>query len=335
MRPALRSFLGFCLLVAAACAGVPPPSPVGAQPLDLAIRSDPLLLKLDEPGLRRIGKLIWRGGISMTATSPNFGGWADLHVSPDGRTLTAISDLGSWLTATVAYDSSGNLIGLDQARIGSLRGLDGKPLAGKLETDAEGLAAMPDGSWLVSFERNHRIWRYPTLDGTPVPINLPEDFARQPENGGVEALTMLPDGRIVAISEEYSLSPGSLVGWIGQPGADGRYSWQTFQYASIPDFNPTALATTPEGDLLMLDRAYDVARGVRIRVLRVEAAELRPGNTIHPRELARLVSPVAVDNLEGVAASKGSRGETLLWLISDDNFNAIQRNLLLLFELEK
>ncbi len=86
---------------------------------------------------------------------------------------------------------------------------------------------------------------------------------------------------------------------------------------------------------MMLDRAYDVARGVRIRVLRFEAAELRPGNTIHPRELARLVSPVAVDNLEGVAASKGSRGETLLWLISDDNFNAIQRNLLLLFELEK
>ena len=112
MRPTLRSFVGFCLLVAAACAGVPPPSPVGAQPLDLTIRSEPLLLKLDEPGLRRIGKLIWRGGISMTGNSPSFGGWSDLHVSPDGRTLTTISDLGSWLTAAIDYDSSGNLAGL-------------------------------------------------------------------------------------------------------------------------------------------------------------------------------------------------------------------------------
>jgi len=335
MRPTLRSFVGFCLLVAAACAGVPPPSPVGAQPLDLAIRSEPLLLKLDEPGLRRIGTLIWRGGISMTADSPNFGGWSDLHVSADGRTLTTISDLGSWLTAAIEYDSSGDLAGLDRARIGSLRGLDGKPLANKVDADAEGMAPLPDGSWLVSFERNHRIWRYPTLDGVPLPINLPEDFARQPENGGVETLTAMPDGRVIAISEDYSVTPGLLVGWIGQPGADGRYSWQSFQYVKTQDFNPTALAPLPDGGFVLLERAFDMARGVRIRVMRFEAADLRPGGTVRARELARLVSPTAVDNLEGIAATKGTRGETLLWLISDDNFNPLQRNLLLLFELEK
>ena len=335
MRPALRSFVGFCLLVAAACAGVPPPSPVGAQPLDVAIRSEPLTLKLDEPGLRKIGKLIWRGGISMTGSSPNFGGWSDLHVTPDNHTLTTISDLGSWLTASIEYDSSGNLVGLGQARIGSLRGLDGKPLASKVEADAEGMASMSDGSWLVSFERHHRIWRYPTLDGVPVAINLPEDFARQPENGGVEALTVLPDGRIVAISEEHSMTPGLLTGWIGQPSAEGHYSWTAFQYTKIPDFNPTALTQLPDGGFVMLERAFDVARGVRVRVMRFEATELQPGSTIRARELARLASPVAVDNLEGVAATKGPRGETLLWLISDDNFNPLQRNLLLQFELEQ
>jgi hypothetical protein len=334
MRPALRSFVGFCLLVAA-CAGTPPPSPVGAQPVALEIRSEPLLLKLDEPGLRRIGKLIWRGGISMTSDSLNFGGWSDLHVSPDGRTLSAISDLGSWLTATIAYDSQGELDGLSDGRIGSLRGLDGKPLPNKIEADAEGMAAMPDGSWLVSFERNHRIWHYPTLDGTPVPLNLPDGFTRQPENGGVEALTALTDGRIVAISEEYSTTAGFVVGWIGQPAAEGRYAWQTFQYTKIPDFNPTALAALPEGGFVMLERAFDMAHGVRVRVMKVEAAELQPGATVRARELARLVSPVAVDNLEGIAATKGPRGETLLWLISDDNFSTLQRNLLLLFELEK
>jgi len=159
MRPAFRYVLGLCLLVAAACAGAPPSSPVGAQPNALVIRSHPLPLKLDEPGLRRIGKLIWRGGISMTANSANFGGWSDLHVSPDGRTLSSISDLGSWLTATIQYDSEGNLDGLSNGRIGSLRGLDGRPLARKEDADAEGMALMQDGSWVVSFERHHRLWR--------------------------------------------------------------------------------------------------------------------------------------------------------------------------------
>jgi hypothetical protein len=335
MRPALRSIVGFCLLVAAACAGIPPPSPVGAQPLDVVVRSETLLLKLDEPGLRKIGRLIWRGGLSMTANSPNFGGWSDLHVSADGRTLSSISDQGSWLTAAVDYDAQGNLAGLSQGKIGSLRGLDGKPLANKIDADAEGMARLPDGSWLVSFERRHRIWHYPTFDGTPRPVNLPDDFARQPENGGVEALTVLADGRIVAISEDYSPTPGFVAGWIGRPAGDGRYAWETFQYSKIADFNPTALAALPEGGFVLLERAFDMVRGVRIRVMKIGEADLQPGATVRAQELARLASPVAVDNLEGIAATKGPRGETLLWLVSDDNFNPLQRNLLLLFELEK
>jgi hypothetical protein len=69
--------------------------------------------------------------------------------------------------------------------------------------------------------------------------------------------------------------------------------------------------------------------------MRFDAAELRPGGTVHGRELAFLASPYAVDNLEGLAVTTGSRGETLLWLISDDNFNPLQRNIVLLFELAK
>jgi hypothetical protein len=339
MRAAIRSLLGFCLLVAAACAGVPPPAPVGAQPVALQIHSLPLVLKLDEPALRHVGKLIWRGGISMTANSPNFGGWSDLYVSPDGKALSSISDEGSWLTATIDYDADGNLHGLSNGLIGSLRGLDGLPLRDKVMADAEGMALLPDGSWLVAFERQHRFWRYPTLDATPAPIEGPADLARQPSNGGVEAVTALADGTIIAISEEYVVNPGMLRGWIGRPAggpAGGRrYSWQTFDYAKTPDFNPTALAPMPDGSFVLLERAFDMVRGVRIRVMQFDAAEVRAGGTVRAKELAWLAPPYAADNLEGVFARQGARGETLLWLISDDNFNRVQRNILLMFELEK
>jgi hypothetical protein len=101
MHSALRSLLIVCLL-AAACAGASPP-PAGAQEQPLDIRSSTLPFKIDDPAAKRVGSLAWRGGIAMTANSRNFGGWSDLHVSPDGRTLTSISDEGAWLTATIDY----------------------------------------------------------------------------------------------------------------------------------------------------------------------------------------------------------------------------------------
>lgn len=333
MRRAIRSLASFCLLVVAACAATTPVAPVGARDLPLQIRSTSIPLRLDDRQASQVGKLKWRGGIAMTANSRNFGGWSDLQVSPDSSKLTAISDEGGWLTATIVYDGAGNLAGLSDGRIGSLHGLDGQPLSDKTQADAEGLSAMPDGSWLVSFEREHRLWRYATLDGTPAALNLPEDFGRQPKNGGVEALLALGDGRIVAISEELMTGPDVRAGWIGAPTRGGQYRWSRFDYASEPDFAPTAIRQLPDGSFVTLERAFDMVRGVRCRVMRFDGGQLRPGGTVKPEELARLASPYAVDNLEGLSVTRGSRGETLLWLISDDNFNPLQRNILLLFEL--
>jgi len=69
--------------------------------------------------------------------------------------------------------------------------------------------------------------------------------------------------------------------------------------------------------------------------VRLDAAQIEAGTTVRAVELARLASPYAVDNLEGIAATRGARGETLLWLISDDNFNPLQRTLLMMFAVEE
>ena len=321
------------------CMGVPPAAPVGAAPLPFEIHSSTVPLRIDEPAARKVGRLIWRGGIAMTSNSRNFGGWSDLVVSPDNRTLTSISDTGPWFTAAIERDAKGNLTGLRQATIGPMRDLKGQPLADKSWGDAEGMALMPDGSWIVSFERHHRIWRYPTLDGTPQPITTPPHFDRQPDNGGVEALVALADGRIVAISEEYSLRPNALVGWIGRPvgagGGQGSYLWDMFEYMKVPYFNPTAIRPLPDGSFIVLERAFDFMRGVRARLVHFPASALKADAVIDGEELARLASPYTVDNMEGLAITTGEHGETLLWLIADDNFNPLQRNLLMLFELEK
>lgn len=326
-----RLLLALCLLVGA-CAGAPPP-PASAQEQPVEVRSSALTLKIDEPAATRVGRLIWRGGIEMRASLRNFGGWSALHVSSDGRTLTSISDEGAWLTAAVDYDAKRNLAGLSSARMGQLRGLDGRPIEAKAEADAEALARLPDGSWLVAFERRHRLWRYPALTDTPLPVEGPREIGLQPGNGGIEALTALSDGTVIAISEEHSQAPGTVMGWIGKPAVAGRYIWTSFSYATEPDFQPTSITVLPDGSFATIERAFDMVRGVRCRVMRFEAAQLRPGATVRPDELARLASPYAVDNLEGLAATRGAHGETLLWLISDDNFNPLQRNILMLFEL--
>ena len=152
------------------------------------------------------------------------------------------------------------------------------------------MARLPDGSWLVSFERHHRSgatrrWRRSRCRST-----CPTTSAASRSNGGIEALTALADGRIIAISEDYACRRARLVGWIGQPGKDGRYDWQRFQYAKTPDFNPTAIARLPDGSFAIIERAFDMARGVRCRVMRFEASQLKPGGTVHAARagLARL-----------------------------------------------
>src|SRR4051812_30141467 len=125
------------------------------------------------PDDRRVGRLLWRGGVVFSASAPEFGGWSDLHVGSDGRTLAAVSEEATWFSATIDYDAEGNLAGLSNGRIGPLRGLNGKSIVGRPWTNAEGLAQLNDGSWVVAFERNHRIWRYPALGVTPVPVEGP------------------------------------------------------------------------------------------------------------------------------------------------------------------
>jgi len=59
----------------------------------------------------------------------------------------------------------------------------------------------------VSFERDHRIWRYAFgksgLPGEAVKVATPPELASAPENGGLEAIGRLSDGRLLAMTESF------------------------------------------------------------------------------------------------------------------------------------
>jgi hypothetical protein len=327
MRFIRRSLLLLGLLAGAAG------FPAAAQEVSLQIGTATVSFNRSNPGDHQAGRLLWRGGIVFSASAPEFGGWSDLRISRDGRTLAAVSDEASWFTATIQYDAAGNLGGLTDGHIGPLRDLAGKLINRRGWTNAEALTRIGDGAWLVAFERNHRIWRYTELGGTPVAIDPPAEIARLPANAGIHALTALPDGRLFALSGNYSVAPGTVVGWIGTPAGGVHYTWQPFNYTVDPEFRPSAMAPLPDGSFAVLERAFDLSRGARSRVVHLAAGQIAAGATAKGDELAVLQSPNPVDNFEGLSVTRGPRGETLLWINSNDNFNPLQRNLLLLFEL--
>ena len=91
--------------------------------------------------------------------------------------------------------------------------------------------------------------------------------------------------------------------------------------------------TLPNCDIAVVERSFSVVSGLKIRVTRVRTAEIQATKLISPEELAYLSYPLSVDNFEGIAARVSKNGKTLIYLVSDDNFNSEQRPLLVMFEL--
>jgi hypothetical protein len=159
---------------------------------------------------------------------------------------------------------------------------------------------------------------------------MPAALKAAPSNGEIEALTTLKDGRIFALTERFSHGERAVIGWITQNKA-----WHHVIYQRSGEFYPTGAATLPNGDVLLLERRFNWIAGVASRIARIPAAGILPGAVIRGTEIAVLDPPFTVENFEAIDVWTGPKGETLIYILSDDNFQAIQRNLLLMFRLKK
>lgn len=324
------------LVLAVAIAGctveAAPSAPGEDGPVRIDARAVPF--HTTEPHREVAGRLRFRGGLALRSPDARFGGLSGLHVSPDGREMTAITDKGHWIRATLRHDADGRLVGVADGRIGALRDDTGRVVFGTRLHDAEALARSPEG-FAVAFEGVHRVWLYADgPDGAPFAgrvraLPQPPGAAAARRNGGIEALAALPDGRLVALTEDLAAGPSELRGWIA--GRDGP--WRSFAWPRTGQFAPSDATALPDGDLLVLERRFSFAGGFAIRLVRVAAAALRPGATVSGEEIGTIAPPFTMDNFEGVAARRGARGETLIYLVVDDNFHPLQRTLLFMLEL--
>jgi hypothetical protein len=84
---------------------------------------------------------------------------------------------------------------------------------------------------------------------------------------------------------------------------------------------------------LLLERKFSWLGGIGIRIRRIPLASVVPGAVIDGPSIFDADLGNEVDNMEGIDAHVTPEGDTVLTLVSDDNFSLVQRNLLLQFTL--
>lgn len=337
------------LLALAACVHAdssrhaPPPAPVdavansgyGPRPQEwdaIRVSTRSLPLAPDAPTMSTVGRLRYRGGLELASDDARFGGLSGLYV--DGDRLLAVSDQGEWFAARLLLGDDGDLVGLADPRLAFMHGDDGQPLEKKQQADAEDLTRLPDGRFAVSFERIHAVRIYDLARRGPL---APPDrtmplggVQHLEDNDSIEAISAFGDKLL--IGAEGVRDHGSPF-WITTPDAvrpepAGRVSTED-------GFGLVALDRLPDGNFLAMERFFAPLIGPRIYIGELRASDLEatpPKWTIST--VADLAPPVALDNFEGLAITRGPDGHVRIYIVSDDNFSNKQRTLLYAFDLQ-
>jgi hypothetical protein len=309
---------------------------VAEPPVRLEVHARPIpAFEPRDPSRQRFGQLAFRGGVELTSPYKEFGGVSAIRVRPDGAHFLALTDRGRWLRGRITYDGT-RPTGIQDAEMAPILGADGRPLAARRWYDTESLAE-DDGVVYVGIERVHQIVRLDYgkhgLLARGQPIAVPPGFKQLPSNGSIEALEFVPKGlplagTLIAISEKGHDEAGNLKAFlIGGPSPG------TFAVKRSDDFDVSDCALLPPGELLILERRYSLWRGVALRIRRIPLTAIKPGALVDGPVVVFADMGYEIDNMEGLSVHRTASGDTVLTLISDDNFSPIQRTILLQFTL--
>jgi hypothetical protein len=219
-----------------------------------------------------------------------------------------------------------------------LLGPDGRPITARGWFDSESIAL--DGSVVyIGLERVNQVLRYDFAEGFTRArgevVAMPPAVKRLPFNKGLEALVVVPKGlplagTLIAISERGLDEKGNLIAFLVGGPSPGQFSVRRTENFDISD-----AVILPSGDLLVLERKFSLVSGVGIRIRRVALKDIAPGALVDGPSIFDAGLSEEIDNMEGIDAHVTDEGDTVLTLVSDDNFSLIQRTLLLQFTLVK
>ena len=284
----------------------------------------------------RFGALEYRSGLILTSRFRGFGGISGFRLDPKGERFIAVSDRGSWFTGRIVYRGR-EMTGLDDVEAAPLLGPDGRPITARGWYDSESLAL--DGTLVyVGIERVHRILRYDFAKGftraraEEIPL-APAMRKQLPSNKGLEALMVVPKGlplagTLIALSERGLDADGNIIAFLIGGKTPGQFSIHRTDKFEISDG-----VLLPSGELLVLERKFSWLSGIGIRIRRIPLKSLAPGALVDGPAIFEADLGHEVDNMEAIDAHVTPEGDTVLTLVSDDNFSMVQRNLILQFTL--
>ncbi|MEQ1610163.1 MAG: esterase-like activity of phytase family protein [Hyphomonadaceae bacterium] len=324
------------------------------EPDSITLKASPVALQGINPGRKSIGGLNFVAGFHLTSDDKRFGGLSGLDFRDHGN-LLAVSDTGFFVWLDLAEDGVTPV----SARIAAMRDGAGKVFPTKGEGDAEGLA-LQDGLALVSFEGVHRVLAYDIGEcgtrarGASVGWNMENAIVASKisaeGNEGAEALAITHDWRLFSgletrvgkesilsarpleVRAKFDLKIGKnapeLVGLDLVESGDEVHAFSLHRSSRALTSNAiTIVETVFERDLDHTNLQARVVSGIDERARSTF-------KTKSSRTLAEMNLLLTIDNYEGIAAKQMPDGHTRLFLVSDDNFSASQRTLLMVFDVK-
>lgn len=286
------------------------------------------------PGLPDEGKAIG----CMTLVSAHvlsgprtFGGYSGLAFDAGTGALTLASDRDTILSATLTLSDDGRVEGIGDAV--------SRPVLSRnrriVGSDIEAVTADGEG-FILSREKLEDLTRVHQEDGAWVSSGRIADLSfvdPLPPNTGFEAMARLPDNRFLLITEALNGQRNAAIAVFDEKGTR-RIGF----YRPATDYRVTEAAADDRGErLFVIERAFSPAKGprARITVVAVEDIPARRGRPVPSALLGEMSFTDGADNMEGMAFFRAPDGREHLLLVSDDNFNPLQRTVLMSLRLNE
>lgn len=258
----------------------------------------------------------------LTGPQYRHGGYSALVALDSG--LLAFSDAG--LSLQISVDADGGLAP------GELTTVARDLSVPKWDRDIEAATRAPDGTIWLAYEWSHSIARYDQRLAEELRVK-PAAMADWPSNSGAEALARLPDGRFVLIGEDTGGITGDTATGLlfeGDPTLDEKPV--KFGFRPPDGYSVTDMAALPDGQLLILLRGIDLdlPPSFSTRLVLADSREIGEEVLLGWRSVALPTGGFPAENYEGLAVqTETGSNQATIWMMSDDNFAAYQRTLLL------